>query len=1004
TSSLTATAPATAGTYTIRWNITTPSYFSLPPFNSLSSATTAVHLALPAPAPISPANGATGVPLTPTLAWTPSVGATAYDVYFGSSWPPALVATTTGSTYGPDELSPATQYYWQVVARNGGAASASVAWSFSTQTATGQSDQIIVTVAGGGSGPGTVDGGLATNAQLSYPPYIAVDAATNLYVQEGTGTIRKVTPEGIITTFAQFPNSGTIATDAAGNLYVASGSTVARIAPDHTLSTVAGNGTPGYSGDGGPATSAELSVVDGLAANALGDLYIADMSNCAVRKVAPSGIITTVAGNGTCGYSGDGGPARNAQLASPEGLAVDASGAVYIADTGNWRIRKLTADGVITTVAGTGTSGYSGDGGPAIAAQLSWPGGVALDGGGNLYIADAGNYRARKVGPDGIITTVAGNGSYVFSGEAGPPLSAGMTVDAVAVEKSANLYIADASAGRVRAVVPANPTSCQFRVDQNAIAVPGAGGTFPVSVQTGPGCWWGASGLPFWITGASSGKGPSTINLSVAASNDYFRSATLSIAGAAVSVTQADGWCALAASPAAVVLPAAGGTVEIGVTFCAWSWWVSSPPDWVTVAGPGTGIGSGSFRFSVGPNTGAVRYGTLLIGQPGSFQSTLPIMQLAAPTDGLHFVPVTPCRVADTRGGAGAMAAAETRSFAIPQSRCAIPDSAEAYSLNVTVVPRGPLSFLTLWPTGQDKPLVSTLNSFGGIVVANAAVVPAGFNGAVSVYVTDPTDVILDIDGYFDPAGTFAFYPVEPCRVADTRNVAGPFGGPALTGAESRDFPVPSGTCGLPSNASAYSMNVTVVPAGYLGYLKTWPTGQAQPNVSTLNSWTGKVVANAALVPAGNSGAISVYAEDTTQVVLDTNGYFGAPGGAGGLNFYPVTPCRVADTRGAAGPSGGPKMGDGETRSFPIPSSGCGIPATAAAYSLNVTVVPDGMLQYLTAWPAGAGKPLVSTLNSWDGAVVANAAIVPAGTGGAINVFVANRTQVILDINGYFAP
>jgi len=199
-------------------------------------------------------------------------------------------------------------------------------------------------------------------------------------------------------------------------------------------------------------------------------------------------------------------------------------------------------------------------------------------------------------------------------------------------------------------------------------------------------------------------------------------------------------------------------------------------------------------------------------------------------------------------------------------------------------------------------------------------------------------------------------------------------------------------------------MNVTVVPGGYLGYLKTWPTGQAQPNVSTLNSWTGKVVANAALVPAGSGGAISVYAEDATQAVLDTNGYFGIPGGNGALNFYPVTPCRVADTRGDAGPLGGPKMGDGESRSFPIPSSGCGIPATAAAYSLNVTVVPDGMLQYLTVWPAGAGQPLVSTLNSWDGAVVANAAIVPAGAGGAISVFVANRTQVILDINGYFAP
>ena len=139
-------------------------------------------------------------------------------------------------------------------------------------------------------------------------------------------------------------------------------------------------------------------------------------------------------------------------------------------------------------------------------------------------------------------------------------------------------------------------------------------------------------------------------------------------------------------------------------------------------------------------------------------------------------------------------------------------------------------------------------------------------------------------------------------------------------------------------------------------------------------------------------------------MVLDTNGYFGEAGGTGALNFYPVAPCRVADTRDGVGPLGGPKMGDAEARSFPIPSSGCGIPATAAAYSLNITVVPDGMLQYLTAWPTGAGQPFASTLNSWDGAVVANAAIVPAGTEGAISVFVANRTQVILDINGYFAP
>ena len=190
----------------------------------------------------------------------------------------------------------------------------------------------------------------------------------------------------------------------------------------------------------------------------------------------------------------------------------------------------------------------------------------------------------------------------------------------------------------------------------------------------------------------------------------------------------------------------------------------------------------------------------------------------------------------------------------------------------------------------------------------------------------------------------------------------------------------------------------------YLGYLSTWPAGQARPLVSTLNSWTGKVVANAALVPAGNSGAISVFVTNPTDVILDVNGYFGAPGAAGGLSFYPVAPCRVADTRNAAGPFGGPAMQARETRTFAIPASGCSVPATAAAYSLNVTAVPEGPLQYLTAWAAGSAQALVSTLNSFDGSVVANAAIVPAGANAAIDIFVTDATDLVLDINGYFAP
>jgi hypothetical protein len=225
-----------------------------------------------------------------------------------------------------------------------------------------------------------------------------------------------------------------------------------------------------------------------------------------------------------------------------------------------------------------------------------------------------------------------------------------------------------------------------------------------------------------------------------------------------------------------------------------------------------------------------------------------------------------------------------------------------------------------------------------------------------------------------------------------------------MSGGQSREFAVPSSACGIPSTANAYSLNVTVVPAGYLGYLSTWPAGESQPNVSTLNSWTGKVAANAAIVPAGANAAISVYVSDPTDVILDIDGYFGPPGSAGALQFYPVTPCRIADTRSADGRFGGPEMGAATARSFPVPSSACGIPATAAAYSLNITVVPDGPLSYLTTWPTGSAQPWVSTLNSFDGTVVANAAIVPAGAGGAISVYVTNNTQVILDINGYFAP
>jgi hypothetical protein len=392
------------------------------------------------------------------------------------------------------------------------------------------------------------------------------------------------------------------------------------------------------------------------------------------------------------------------------------------------------------------------------------------------------------------------------------------------------------------------------------------------------------------------------------------------------------------------------------------------------------------------------------------------------PTNPVQLVPVPPCRLVDTRNpngefGGPALQAYSVRSFTIPDNQnCQIPSGAAAYSLNVTVVPHGTLGYLTVWPTGQNQPLVSTLNSIDGRVKANAAIVPAGNQGAVSFFVTDTTDLILDIDGYFTTTSALAFYPLAPCRVADTRNPNGVLGGPYLQGGVNRDFPMLQATSCFPTGANpvAYSLNFTAVPHGLLGYLTVCPTpsdpNQGCPLVSTLNSYGGQVTANAAIVPAGVSGAIRTFAPNDTDLVIDINGYFGAPG-QGGLSLYPVTPCRVLDTRTASG-GNGPFQFE-LNPPVDVWGSSCGIPSQSNAYVFNATVVPQGLLGYLTLWPDGQTQPLVSTLNALDGAITSNMAIVPASvTNGKVDVWASpvypndptDLTDSILDISSYFAP
>lgn len=220
-----------------------------------------------------------------------------------------------------------------------------------------------------------------------------------------------------------------------------------------TISTVVGNGKLGFSGDGGPASSAQVFNAHGIAFDSSGNLYIADTDNQRIRKVSRSGIISTVAGNGTEGFRGDGGPATSAGLGNPWGVALDPSGNLYIADSANCRVRKVDSSGIITTVAGKGTHGFSGDGGPATAAELGYTRDVALDSSGNLYIVDEDYDRVRRVDNSGIITTAAGNGDHGFSGDGGPAISAALTTPSgVAVDSEGNIYIDDENNARIRRV------------------------------------------------------------------------------------------------------------------------------------------------------------------------------------------------------------------------------------------------------------------------------------------------------------------------------------------------------------------------------------------------------------------------------------------------------------------------------------------------------------------------------------------------------------------------
>jgi len=650
-------------------------------------------------------------------------------------------------------------------------------------------------------------------------------------------------------------------------------------------------------------------------------------------------------------------------------------------------------------------------------------------------------------------------------------------------------------------VITQASADCRYTVTSSLTGLlPTTGGSVTFNVATSPSCPWTVlSPDSSWVhISAIAGTGNTTLTAQIdPISQDaiFSRTSTLNIAGTTISVTQAALPCDVTLSRSALNVPADGALETVRVTVrSACTWFPNAGASWISIIGNTSFQGSSTLTLRIARNLGsAARTATVNIGTPssGSPQPTIAITQQGAsgcsyvwqsesgtvageggstsvsvltgpgcplnptstvpwleitstlpPTSfsstaivnyraqpnpsrlarrggiqlggsvfyvdqlgnqqlGLGFVPITACRVMDTRAGQGfssdqgppALTPNQSRQLSIA-GRCGVPSAARAFALNITAYPIGGLSFLTVWPANQARPTASTLNSFNGRVVSNVAIIPAAlFASPVAFYASDATNLAVDVIGYFmDPAPeSLVLYPVAPCRIVDTRTTNTPLGAGA-----SRDVPV-AGRCGVPANAAAVSLNATAVPRGTLESLTVWTAGRTRPLASTLNAPGGQVTANATLVATGTAGAVSVFATHETDFLIDVNGYFGPPSDAG-LYFNAVTPCRIADTRTGYG---GAILAPSVVRTFVPGTTACAIPSNAKAHLVNATVVPPGPLAFLSLFPSPNWTGS-STLNAFDGQVTANLAIVP-DDGLGIGAFASSPTHLVLDVSGYFA-
>ena len=899
-----------------------------------------------------------------------------------------------------------------------------------------------------------------------------------------------------------------LATDPAGNIYVTESNRVRKIAAGtHVIISIVGNGSDHYSGDGGAAVDAGINPYF-VAVASNGDLYISDSSNHRVRKVTvATGIITTVAGTGVQGSSGDGGQATAATLNSPAGLALDSAGNLLIADSGVSRVRKVTvATGIISNYAGTGIAGFNSDNVQATTAQLSTPIGLAIDPSHNLYIADSVNNRIRKVtAATGLISTVAGTISGGFDGD-GTANAKKLNKPEQIVYSSNYVYIIDRLNQRLRRV----------SLISNSIFTLAGNGT---ATSTGDGGLASAATLDYpkglavigstaYVTDKSStlravsGIGSATVTI------DRFAGIGAAFAGdggpAQTAVVGA--YLRFAVAPNGDLLIADGVNNRIRKVSAVTA-------DITTIAGSGTygynGDGPALTR-NISPTSIAVDpAGNVFIGLDKEsivlkltiatgmittvagagdqdFNGDGPALTVNLVPGGLAADSAGNIYIADSKNNRIRKLTVATGTLStvagnglptfngdgpvtttqIHPEQLAVDANGDVFFSDVLArrirkvsVAAGTISTLVgtglpayngnqsglatnIQPEGialdaldniyfaeesnhllrrydHSSGMTSTVAGTGapGLTGDGGPATAAKLLGPVAValdgdagrlYVSDDADHrirAITIDAVHAPVtppapdAVPAYNPVTPERLLDTRvGVGAPIG--KLPAGDTLALQVTgAGVTNVPSTAVAVALNVTVTEPDADGYLTVWPCGQPQPFASNLNYSTGETIPNLVIAKLGTAGTVCITGQSTTHVVADVNGWF-APSPA----YAPVTPERLLDTRDGIGAPAG-TLASGSVLTLQVTGAGAtNVPVNATAAVLNVTVTEPDSDGYLTVWPCDQDRPLASNLNYSTGETIPNLVIAKLSAAGTVCIVAQATTHVVADINGYFLP